>query len=556
MKQQFLQIELKDSQQEASQINFQNMVEMLQDPDFKQKFLLCNSEYEMVILFPLVGFGITIVKSKKNYETKIKVTEFSKILKIIDLSVLDIKNVKKKYQQANCILPLLLKVEQNEQLLNCELFKRKISYLVHEKLDCYKEDTYLSLIQASIHHIIKKEGIQSWGKDILELAYQTCQQVFIHTPLFCKSVSMLEFQKSKFQLLNIFCLFQMKQISTEEIFDYYICPKVNKSYDILDEDQLQIFFDKLKFQCLDSIYQNIKLFMKNYLEENNYFIVKLTQKKIVQGMMEYMIPKQFQWQNLQKLEYIQSKQKDINILKYYTISTIYQKLLYNLFEKYNDEKKLKYFESFSHHYQEQDDQFSYQEFLISHHKYSDIFEIYELYRQIQDEFQNDNQRLEENYQVIAIRFILSKISIESIKRENLDSVLDLEGLRGFKTIYDYLEIFQKIFQFDNQKAQKINIQIFEEVKNLTWLNYLSSITNFKENENIKQFLEKFRSHLKIWKSKLEQDVCAANLVDIKRTRLLKQIERFNQQQLQNIMTKDKQKEPYCAKIFEISKTLK
>ncbi|CAD8051987.1 unnamed protein product [Paramecium sonneborni] len=565
MKQQFLQIQLNDSQQEASQINLYNMVEMLKDPDFRQKFQQCKYDYELIEIFPLVGFGITITKTKKNSETKIKVTDFSKVLKIIDLSALDLKNVQKKNQSANCILPLLSKDEENDQLLNCELFKRKISYLVHEKLDSYKEDTYLLLIQASIHYIIEKEGIQSWGKEILQLAFQTCQQIFINSPLFCKSISMLDFEKSKFKLLNLFCLFQMEQVSIQEIFDYYVCQNVKqKIYDKLDEDQLQNFFDKLKFECVDQIYENITQFMEDYLEKNNYFLLKLTQKKILQGIIEYMIPKELQWLNLQKLEYIQSKYQDIKTLKYYTISTIFQKLVENLVEKYSDEKKFKYFQSFSQQFQEYDDQQSYQEFLMKNHKYHDILEIYELYNQVLNECQNDNFRFEEKYQIITIRFIINKISIESIKRDNPNSFQELEGLIEFKKVYDYLEIFKKIYNINEEFAKNIHVQIVGEIKNLIWLNYLSSVTDFKENEMIKQFIKNFLSHLTNWKSILEQEVFAKYLVEISRftfllilrTRKLKQIEKFNQQQLQNIMTKDKQKEPYCTKIFEISKTFK
>lgn len=46
----------------------------------------------------------------------------------------------------NCILPLLSSSEGNAELLNCEVFNRKISYLVHEKIDPYKEHTYLYLL--------------------------------------------------------------------------------------------------------------------------------------------------------------------------------------------------------------------------------------------------------------------------------------------------------------------------------------------------------------------------------------------------------------------------
>ncbi|CAD8148597.1 unnamed protein product [Paramecium pentaurelia] len=563
MKQQFLDIILKDSQQEVSCINLENMVDMLRDPDFRQKCQQCKQDYELIEIFPIVGFGITIKKIKINSQTQIKVTQFSKVEKSIDLNFLYYSHLKTKKEEPNCILPLLSAKEGNGQLLNCELFKRKISYLVHQKLDSYKEDTYLLLIQASIYHIIKKNGNQSWGKDILILSFETCQQVFINTSQFCNSIKTIEFQQSKFQLLNLICLFYMNQITTEEIFDYYIRPNLqenNKNYK-LDEDQIKAFFNSLKFQSLDIIYQNIQQFMHNYLRENNYFVLKLSQNKFLNGLIEYMIPKNEQWTNLQKLEIIQNKQSDIREYKHYTISCIYQKLLNNLFEEYNEEKKFKYFESFSKHFEE--DGQSYQQFLMLHKEYYEIYEMYELYNLTQNEFQSDNQVLVEQYKTIAIRFIVSKISIDQIKRKNPESILDLSASDEFSKTNQYLEIFKKIFKLNEQQAQVIHSSIIEEVKNLTWLNFLSSVTNFKEQDQIKLFLNRFLSHLKIWRSIQDYEACAKNLTDfsrfcfllLQRTRMLKKIHIFSEQQLQDILIKNSQKEVFCKRIFDISRIL-
>ncbi|CAD8043729.1 unnamed protein product [Paramecium primaurelia] len=564
MKQQFLQIRLQDSQQERSCISLENMVEMLKDPDFIQKCQQCQYDYELIELFPLVGYGITIIKTKKNSETKIKITQFSKVEKIIDLTYLDLKKISRKEGMPNCILPLLSSQEANAELLTCELFKRKISYLVHEKLDSYKEDTYFYLLQASIHHIIKKEGIQSWGKEIMLLVFETCKQVFINTQFFCNSIATQQFQQSKFQLLNLFCLFQMGQLTTEKIFQNYLKPNIIlENYQKLDEDQIQIFFDNLRFENINQIYENIFQFMENYLRENNYFIIKLTQKKIIYGVIEYMIPKENQWENLEKLQQIQDQWMEIQKLKYFTISTIYLKLLNNLFEEYNDEKKIKYFQSFSRHYEEDDEQ-SFQYFLMQHTKYQDIYDIYELYRQTQNSFSEDDPIFIEKYYSIAIRFIVNKIPIDQIKNTNPESYKDLKQLKELERIQEYLQIFQKIFSLSDIKAKSIHDKIIEEVQNLTWLNYLSSITNFKEENQIKQFLLKFISHLQGWKSKQQQEACAKNLIELsrfsflllQRTRMLSLIKTFNQQQLQEILTKDRQKEFFCKKIFEVSKTIK
>ncbi|CAD8049755.1 unnamed protein product [Paramecium primaurelia] len=561
MKQQFLDIILKDSQQEVSCINLENMIDMLRDPDFRQKCLQCKQDHELIEIFPIVGFGITIKKIKINSQTLIKVTQFSKVEKSIDLNFLYYSHLKKKKEQPNCILPLLSAKEGNAQLLNCELFKRKISYLVHQKLDSYKEDTYLLLIQASIYHIIKKNGNQSWGKDILRLSFETCQQVFINTSLFCNSIKTIEFQQSKFQLLNLICLFYMNQLTTEDIFDYYIRPNLeqqNNNYK-LDQNRVKAFFNSLKFERLDMIYQNIQQFMYNYLRENNYFILKLSQNKFLNGLIEYMIPKDEQWTNLQKLEIIQNKWSDIREYKHYTISCIYQKLLNNLFEEYNEEKEFKYFESFSNHFTE--DGQSYKSFLILHNEYYEIYEMFELYNLTQNEFQSDNQVLVEQYQTIAIRFIVSKISLDQIKRKNPESFLVLSAFDEFNKTNKYLEIFKKIFKLTEQQAQVIHSSINEEVKNLTWLNFLSSVTNFKEQDQIKLFLIKLLSHLKIWRSIQHYETCAKNLTDfskfsfllLQRTRMLIKIHSFTEQSLQEILIKNQQKE--CQRIFDISRIL-
>ncbi|CAK55742.1 unnamed protein product (macronuclear) [Paramecium tetraurelia] len=503
--------QLQDSQQERSCISLQNMVETLKDPDFIQKLKQCQYVYEQIELFPLVGYGITITKIKKNSETKIKVKQFSKVERIIDDSYLDLNKMSRKEGMANCILPLLSSQEGNTGLLNCDLFKRKISYLVHQKLDSYKEDTFCQLLQASVHHIIKTEGIQSWGQEIIFLIFETCKQVFIGTPLYCDSVVSQKFKNSKFQLLSLFCQFTMGTLTSEEIFENYIGPKVIlQKYQKFDDDKIQGFFDKLKFEGLDKIYQNINQFIENYLRENNYFIIKLTQKKIIQGLLDYMIPKCHQWAFIEKLEYVQEELMELRKLKYFTISSMFTKLLNDLFEDYTDEKKIKYFESFCQHYEE-DHEFSYQVFLMKHEKYTDIYDVYALYKENREKFQSYNSEQIEKYQSIAIRLILNKIPMDQIKSKNPESFLDFSSLKELEKIQNYLQIFQKIFQVEN--AQTIHNMIIEEIKNLTWLNYLSSITNFKETNSIKKLLENFLCHLKIWKPKQQQDVCAKNLIE-------------------------------------------
>ncbi|CAK90661.1 unnamed protein product (macronuclear) [Paramecium tetraurelia] len=561
MKQQFLRINLQDSLQEVSCVTLENMVDMLRDPDFRQECELCKQDNKLIQKFPLVGFGITIKRIKKGSSTKIKVTQFSKIEKIIDTTFFYQNYFLTKKDYPNCVLPLLSSKEGNDQLLNCELFKRKISYLVHQQFDCYQEDTYLELIQASIYHIIKKNGNQTWGKKILMLSFETCKQVFINTPLFYNSLQSLEQKKSKFQLLNLICLFYMGQTKTEQIFDYYIRPNFSKNYQKPNEEFIQPFFNTLKFENFDLIYQNIQQFINNYLVENNYFILNFNFNQFLLRLIEFMIPKDEQWVNIQRLECIKNQESDIREYKYYTISSIYQNLLTNLFEDYNEEKKCKYFESFSKHFEE--DEYSYQLFLIYHDIYHEIYEIYGLYKKSQNQFQIDSIFVE-RYQAITIRFIVKKISIDSIKRKNPTSILDLSSYEEFNKTLTYLDVFKKIYNLQESQAEELHSSIIEEIKNLTWLNLLSSLTNFKEQDQIILFLQKFLSHLKTWASIQNQEECAGNLNDIsrfsflliQRTRMLRIVWLINQQGLQDLLRQtNKQNEFFCRRIFELSKTL-
>ncbi|CAD8142133.1 unnamed protein product [Paramecium octaurelia] len=561
MKQQFLQIQLKDSLQEVSCVTLENMVDMLRDPDFRWKCELCKQENELIQMFPLVGFGITIKKIQKGSSIQIKVTQFSKVEKIIDHTFFDQNYFLAQEEYPNCVLPLLSSKEGNDQLLNCELFKRKMSYLVHQKFDYYQEDTYLELIQASIYHIIKKNGSQTWGKEILMLSFETCKQVFINTPLFCNSLQSLEQQKSKFKLLNLICLFYMGQTKTEQIFDYYIRPNYSKNDQKPNEEFIQPFFNTLKFDNFDLIYQNIQQFIHNYLVENNYFIINFNFNKFFQRLIEFLIPKDEQWANIQRLECINDQGSDIKKYKNYTVSSIYQNLLTNLIEDYKEEKKCKYFESFSKYFEE--DEYSYQFFLIYHDRYHEIYEIYELYNQAQNGLQNDTI-FQEMYKVTTIRFIVNKISIDTIKRKSPASILDLQSYEEFNKILGYLDVFKKICNLNEPQAQVLHSQIIEEIKNLTWLNLLSSVTNFKLQDQIMLFLQKFFSHLKTWRSIQIQEVCAGNLNDIsrfsflliQRTRMLRTVKGFKQSQLQDILRQaNKQNEFFCKRIFELSKIL-
>lgn len=86
------------------------------------------------------------------------VKSISQIEKIIDTSALD--NPRRK-EKANCIIPLFGK-EGNEELLNCELYRRKLSYLLTKDPDVFLDDAYLILMEITLKYIFKVFDNSSW----------------------------------------------------------------------------------------------------------------------------------------------------------------------------------------------------------------------------------------------------------------------------------------------------------------------------------------------------------------------------------------------------------
>lgn len=75
-----------------------------------------------------------------------RVTTISRVERIVDDSVLFNTNKLRLKDKPNCILPLLSEEENNRELLRCELFKRKMSYLLLHCYTKYEEKSYIILI--------------------------------------------------------------------------------------------------------------------------------------------------------------------------------------------------------------------------------------------------------------------------------------------------------------------------------------------------------------------------------------------------------------------------
>ena len=145
-------------------------MEFLNDPDFKS-LLNCEDKLEIIKKFPIVGYGIEVDEKKKNGKLKYQVKGISQIEKIIDTTALD--NPRRK-EKANCIIPLFEK-EGNEALLNCELYRRKLSYLLTGELTNFLEDAYLILMEITLTFIFKVFDKSSWQIEILSYIFTTCE---------------------------------------------------------------------------------------------------------------------------------------------------------------------------------------------------------------------------------------------------------------------------------------------------------------------------------------------------------------------------------------------
>ncbi|CAD8134333.1 unnamed protein product [Paramecium octaurelia] len=552
----FIEINLNNSTQEPSCITFENWVDQLQNPDFRRDLNQCKNDIEKIALFPIVGYGLK-VKFLNTPDFSVKVISISQVEKIIDLSTIELGMQLYTRDRPNCILPLLKKQEKNDELLNCELFKKKMSFLITKNHQLYNEDAYIFLIQSTLKYLIKYNNNQLWQQEMAQEIFEVCEQVYMkQNKKYTDSIYNEAFKNSKFQLLNVFCLFKDKKIEPEVIYKEFISPKLQNidKIQLNDEGQngLGNFFDTLNFNNIIQDFDDINGCIQGYLEENNYFYLRLYHGKFVSSLIQYFVPIQ-QFKEQFKKE-IHEKQK--NLIKNFAQSAIYKFLFNNLFINYQEEKKKKLFSQLNQII-EKDDYYS---FLQSQSKYEDLTLYYNLNKFLsnQDTYQNGLIQFI-NY---TVQQLLKKISIYELRKKQFESCEQLRESREILERKEIIEQFMQMFGINKEQEEVIN-SILDTTTEICWLNYQSLKTNWKNEKEIVSYLNMIKCFPQSQNLKFHFNLHLKYLNDITQfcfkiklqSQQFRYFNQFEEQQLNSTLPRNPIKAQLFLKIFQTSKNL-
>ncbi|CAK71206.1 unnamed protein product (macronuclear) [Paramecium tetraurelia] len=555
----FIDIKLNQSTQEPSCITQENWVDQLLNPDLRRNLNQCNNQIEKISLFPIVGYGLK-VEFHGTQEFSVKVRSISQVEKIIDLSTIELGKQYQTRDKPNCILPLLKKEENNSELLNCELFKRKMSYLITKNHQLYEQNSYIYLIQSTLKYLIKYNNNQQWQQEMTQEIFEVCEQVFMNQDLYIDSIQKEAFKKSKFQLLNVFCLFKEKKLQPEVIYQEFISPKLQniEKLQLNDEGQngLGNFFDTLNLNNIIQDFDDINGCIIRYLDENDYFYLRLFHGKFISSLIKYFIPSQkFSQEMVSQKDERHTKQR--NLIKNFAQSAIYKFLFNNLINNYQEEKKKQIFSQLNKIMEIYD----YYSFLQSQQKYEDLTLYYNL---------NNFLSNQDTYKNGIIQFInylaqqlLKKISLYELRRKTFENCEQLRNSREILEKQGIIRKFMQIFGIDGKEQDELINQILDTTSEICWLNYQSIKTNWQNEEEIISFLNMIKCFPQSQNLKSNFNLYLKYLNDITQfcfkikhqSRQFKYFNQFEEYELNNTLPKDQKKACIFLKIFQTSKNL-
>ncbi|CAD8053949.1 unnamed protein product [Paramecium primaurelia] len=569
MNQIFLQITLKQSQQVPSCITLENWVDQLKNPDFRENLKKCNDQNQMINLFPIVGYGLQITFKQQLNILKIKVNSISQVEKIIDLTTIQLDKKNLTRDRPNCILPLLKKEEKNEELLKCELFREKMSYLITQNHEFYDENSYIKLIQSTLKYLIKVNNNSQWQQEMIQEIFEVCEQVFIEQDIYKQSIQNQEFKTSQYQLLNVFCLFRKNNITPEEIYNEFILPKIQNlgSFQLNDEGQTGIgkFFDSLNLNYQKIDFDDINGNIRRYLDENDYFYTKLFYGQFLRNLIQFFIPKEMAKDKLRKEMFFQCQdefeenqfQQQKHLIINFTQSVIYKHLFNMLLNDYSEQNKIKYFQSLNQAIEIG----NYYSFLQRQPKYEDLAQYYNLNTHLSHENSYDNGLIQ--FIQYIVQLLLKQISILELRKISFES---WEQMRQSQKIIEKSTIIQKyaiIFGIKPQHTQLVEDEILNTISEICWLNceslkinyqndveiinYLKMIKNYPQCDNLKQY---FHLH-----QKCLNEISQFCFKIKSQTQLYKYFDYFETNELNNKLPKDPRKANNFLKIYQVCKNM-
>lgn len=207
----FLATELSaaSSSQDASVFTLQNQKEVFQEEDLLEGLDLCNSQFDFVESFPVVGYSLKVKRYDGSLVNPWKVTvqSLAHTHNSIDSAYLarnqnsySLSTGLGKVEEINAVLPLFGPDDiEMAPLLNSRLFKLAISFMAVQNIDTYHADAYLALLANTFVYIIGLPH-SGWRAKMLSLIHSSINVTFNQTPEFRRLVESI--RKTPFALFR------------------------------------------------------------------------------------------------------------------------------------------------------------------------------------------------------------------------------------------------------------------------------------------------------------------------------------------------------------------
>lgn len=184
-----------NSNQEGSVITLQNQKEVLLEKDFLDGLSYCNSQFDLVEAFPLIGMAIKIKRFNGSmlnpWLTKVRfIAKHHKSVDTISIiknnNNLELKTGENSVETINAVLPLFDNEDADlAPLLQTRLYHLMMTFNVMQNVDTLYEDAYLALLSNTLLYLLKEPDTE-WKRGILDLIDKTVRIVYYDHPDFKK----------------------------------------------------------------------------------------------------------------------------------------------------------------------------------------------------------------------------------------------------------------------------------------------------------------------------------------------------------------------------------
>ena len=181
------------SSQEASVITLENQKEVFLQKDFVEGLSFCNSQFDLVESFPLIGLAIKIKRFNGSmlnpWLTQVRfIAKHHKVVDTISIvksnNNLQLKTGEDTIENINAVLPLFAKGDDDmKALLRSRLYHLMMTFNVMQNVDTLYEDAYLALLSNTLIFLLGEKDTE-WKKELLQVIENTVKLVYYGTQSF------------------------------------------------------------------------------------------------------------------------------------------------------------------------------------------------------------------------------------------------------------------------------------------------------------------------------------------------------------------------------------